>query len=117
MEEFVSEHPDLLKSREVEYCVIQLDYNSHRHSNLGRKKGRIHFCACELYELRIIKSFLRLSTQESHFRVACGRVRLQNPDNFFGIVKLPKRKIRASHLPESAYFERHEIALKMSRFR
>ena len=43
--------PSVVK-REAEYCVIQLDYNSHRDSNRGRNKGRINFCACELYELR-----------------------------------------------------------------
>ena len=94
--------PSAVKRGE-EYCVIELDYNSHRHSNPGRNKARINFSACELYELRI--------------RVAWVRVRLQNPDNVFGIVTLPKRKIGSSIFPESANFERHEIALKMSRFR
>ena len=77
----------------------------------------INFCECDLYELQIIKSFLRLPTRGVSFRVACVRARPQNPDNFFGIVKLPKRKIGASLFPESTYFEQHKMAPEMSRFR
>ena len=61
--------PSAVKRGEVEYCVIQLDYNSQRHSNRGRNKGSIDFCACELYKLQIIKSFLRLPTQGVPFLI------------------------------------------------
>ena len=110
--------PSPLQRGEVEYCVQKnqesghiIDYKTHRHSNRERNKGRINFCACELYELRIIKSFLRLSTRAVPF-LGCFNVKqlyfrqVSSPKSgyFFRRVELTKRKIGAQLFLESAYF-------------